>query len=247
MNRSGSARTWGALLAVLVLSGLVTVTWPILRSSLSGGTTSVPVEIDTYEFALPVAIGGLESVTLASWQLLAIMGALVVPLVVGSGIALTVVYRLLSNQTTMAYEDEEIRAKLTNLEEREQATLDRLMEGREVAEDAEQSGSAWPAWGTALIILLFVLCFALLVNATFYPTGEVISGSRIVNTSTWLVGLPVLLTALYLAWRVRPQKIQAIDETDYAPIPWDSIVVLTLGLLVVGLGVALMVFLNVPS
>jgi hypothetical protein len=71
--------------------------------------------------------------------------------------------------------------------------------------------------------------------------GQVIS-------SAWItVGIPVLLTLLVIFWRVRPQRLEAAEASDSAGIPWDFIAILLTGLLIVGLGIGFIVYLNVPT
>jgi hypothetical protein len=41
--------------------------------------------------------------------------------------------------------------------------------------------------------------------------------------------------------------LEGVEATDYEPIPWDFLWVVLSGVLVVGLGIGLLVYLNVPA
>jgi hypothetical protein len=68
-----------------------------------------------------------------------------------------------------------------------------------------------------------------------------------VNSAVPVVGGMVLTALLVLAWRIHPQKLNNIDQTDNGPIPWDFIWVFLSGLIVVGLGMAFVIYLNTPG
>ena len=57
---------------------------------------------------------------------------------------------------------------------------------------------------------------------------------------------PFLLTLLYLLLRMDRERLNEINAKADAGIPWDAIVIILLGALVVGLGIGLIIFLNRP-
>ena len=99
---------------------------------------------------------------------------------------------------------------------------------------------------------MFAIFFALMVMRTFYPTNELISGDQIFSVSgltTWIVGIA---SALFLWWWMRPVRDEeeapksAVADSEGPAIPWDIIIVILTGLLIVGLGIGFAVYLNVP-
>jgi hypothetical protein len=72
-------------------------------------------------------------------------------------------------------------------------------------------------------------------------------GGRLINSALVIVASFVLVALPVIFWLVRPQKLAALARTDRGPIPWDFIAVLLTGLVVVGLGIGLLVYLNVPA
>lgn len=83
------------------------------------------------------------------------------------------------------------------------------------------------------------------LTAVLYFSGSP-DAERVINSAIPVVGGLALTALLLLAWFIRPQSFAALDEADNAPIPWDLIVVLLSGLLVVGLGLAVTAYLNSP-
>lgn len=90
---------------------------------------------------------------------------------------------------------------------------------------------------------LFVVGSGLTAVLYFSGSPDV---ERAVNSAVPVVGGLALTALLLLAWFIRPQSFAALDEADNAPIPWDFIVVLLSGLIVVGLGLAITAYLNSP-
>jgi hypothetical protein len=106
----------------------------------------------------------------------------------------------------------------------------------------------WSMLSTSLIILMFVAFFGLILNGTFFPEGEIPWGNGQVISSSWLtVGIPVLLTLfiLFLRGQLR-RSTETAATSDNAGIPWDFIAILITGLAIVGLGIGVIVYFNIP-
>jgi hypothetical protein len=112
-----------------------------------------------------------------------------------------------------------------------------------------------PRWGTAVLALIVMLFVALatfgVVNLVSTSTGTVLSISAVFS----IVGLVQILTLAILAYRWRTEsaaefnaKVAHADVRGREKgIPYDAIIVLFTGLLIVGLGVGLMVLINSPA
>jgi TRAP-type C4-dicarboxylate transport system permease small subunit len=100
----------------------------------------------------------------------------------------------------------------------------------------------------SLVTLFFMAVLAVLVAALGSDTVQLTIRDNVYYVSTFLLTLLVLfvITIPILAWRVRRSHLDAIADTDKGPIPWDFIAVLVMGLLVVGVGIGLMLFINRP-
>jgi uncharacterized protein with PQ loop repeat len=109
------------------------------------------------------------------------------------------------------------------------------------AQSSEEPVSWDGVWITATG--LFVVGAGL--TAVLYLSGRP-DVERVVNSAVPVVGGFALTAMLILAWLIRPQNFQNLEETDNSPIPWDFIWILLSGLLVVGLGLSITAYLNAP-
>ena len=98
-------------------------------------------------------------------------------------------------------------------------------------------------WVTIAGLLVVGLGAAFLL----YFQGRQETADDLVHSSGLIIGLMMLLVLPFLIWQVIPSdNTKAPETTDNSPIPWDFIWVLMIGLLVVGLGIGLIVYFNVP-
>ena len=67
---------------------------------------------------------------------------------------------------------------------------------------------------------------------------------RIVSVTTPVFGVMVLIALIVMGVRLRPQRLEAINTTDYNKIPWDFVAILITGLVMLGLGIGFMVYIN---
>ncbi len=249
MSGKETWRNWALLIALLVVFGLATALWSSFSPSISiggngGGNRidipSVPVAVEPIEFEIAVlGIGPLELAPIVAVGILAVVAIAGIAIV---GVGLAFVNLLISRQVTAVSDDKTFKETQARLEQTEKARLKQMNEGRTVS-TPDHNRPGWSAVSTSLIVLFFVWMGGMLINSIVYPEGQRISGAgEIVNTAPIFI-VPLLLFALLLlSFRMRPGKIAAAKSTDTASIPWDTIAVILLGLLVVGLGLTAMMF-----
>ncbi len=102
------------------------------------------------------------------------------------------------------------------------------------------------SWDTVWVVASGLLVVGVGVSLVIYFAGNP-DGISLVNSAVPIVGGLSLISFFILALRVHPQRFTAIEQTDYHPIPWDFIWVLISGLIVVGLGLALVIYFNTPG
>lgn len=260
-TKTASMRNWIAIIVILVIFAVVAAIWPSLpipTLELGGGggsTTRIPSEVEEIEvpeLLLPITQGiGLPD-TVNAFVIIGILaGLVIVPVVVvGGGIAF--IYTLLSRITASVTEDPEFKKTQAALEKREQERIKQMRAGRDAGKMPEHKMPRWSVISNTLIALMFISFFALMLGGTFYPEGL----EAITNPFTQekqLVGMGGLLALIlsvvalpFLLWRIRPRRLESVNGTDYGAIPWDTIIVIVTGLLVVGLGIGYIVYLNVP-
>lgn len=248
MSGNETWRNWAILFVLLIVFALATALWSSISPDInlfSGGNRteipSVPVEVEPITFAVPaLGIGPFEFTPFAVTGILAgiVIGGIVV---VGAVIAFINLF--ISRQVTAVFASDAFKEGQSRLEQKEKAELKQMNEGRSITKP-EHHRPVWSAVSTSLIVLLFVWFGGMIINGTIFPNGEAISAAGEPVSTAPRVIVPLLLIALLvLAIRMRPQKMVSAESTDSASIPWDSIAVLILGLLVVGLGIAAMMFL----
>jgi hypothetical protein len=273
LSEKQSWRNWLILIGILVVTAVLAGAWPALTNTFtsSGSTAGTPgMEIPVLEIPVPSALiptlEGMITITngvFALNGLVAVIGLTVIVILAtaGMGVGLAFAYRFLDNLTNQEKGSETFQQKQTQLEKREKERILAAREGRDPTPAPEHKMPRWSRLANVLIFWLFLIFTGMIFNRTFYPTGEIIlePGSGMYNLLTglgqppvfdtsWLfVGLPTLLLVPLLYWWLRPQLLEAADETDYGDIPWDTLAVIFTGLLVVGLGVAYMVYLAIPG
>ena len=206
---------------------------------------SVPVVVEPIKFGISaLGIGPYEFSPFLAVVILAVV-ALVVIIVVGAGIAF--INLLISRQVTAVTEDETFKEKQSQFEQRQKDELKQINAGRTTS-TPDHNRPGWSAVSTSLIVLFFVWMGGMVINATIYPDGQTISSAGEVANTAPRVIVPLLLFALLvLSFRMRPGKTIAAESMESASIPWDTIAVILLGLLVVGLGLTAMMFLIRPA
>jgi hypothetical protein len=234
--------------------------WPILAGTNVSSGTRVPVETEHIDLSLPV----VGDVSLTSLQALGALAALILGPVVVTGAIFAFLSQLASRQVAQVQENSEAfhpkESGIGGLIYKPFEIINGFIrqsgekyKGRGTHPVPQHKMPRWSVASTSMIILMFVAFFGLIINGTFYPEGEVPLTKGIfgllkghVIASTWLtVGIPILLALMLILWRIRPQRLES-SAGDTASIPWDFIAVLLTGLLIVGLGIGYIVYLNIP-
>jgi hypothetical protein len=244
LRNKQSLKTWGIIFAILIASGLLTILIPVLLDG--GSTTSLPSEQTTVTINLPVPIGGNDSITLPSWLLMLGLAFLVIGLVVGAGITLAIVLILLSRIVSGAASSADYKQNVAALQKRE---ADRVAKMRETRPTSAAPPSTWRRWSvitTAIIILLFVVFTTLLFASMLFPDGQIVRQDNIINAVSILVLAVVVIALISMGLWLRADRLEAFNRGDTLTIPWDFIAVVITGLLVVGLGIAVIALVNAP-
>lgn len=250
MSRSESWKVWAVILAILLFSGFVAAIWPLTASLSDGSSGGSAFEPETIVITIPpLPIPNLEGgkvITLGSFVAFAIIAVLVIGAVVGVGLIIALLNVLLSKQATKVSLSEKYQERNAALQQREKEKLGQKQENRAAAKTQQHDYSRWAVVATSLAILMFAVFMGYLVAGTLFPTGQMTESDQVVNVTAIIVGAFFLITLFILLFRMNPRRLAAVDEMDREGIPWDTIVVILLGVLVLGLGIGLVVFLNRP-
>jgi len=189
---------------------------------------------------------GGKIITLSSFLAFAIVAVLVIGAVVVVGLIITGANLLLARQVTKVENSEKYHEGSGALQQREKEKLSQNRSDRPAATSQQHDYTRWAVVATSLAILMFAVFLGYLVAGTLFPTGQITESDQLVNITEIIVGAFFLVTLLILLLRMNPRRLAAVDETDNEGIPWDTIVIILLGVLVLGLGIGLVVFLNRP-
>lgn len=249
MGRSESWKMWAAVIAILLFSGFVAAVWPLvtgLGGDPSGGITFEP---ETIIITIP-PVAALhfagQVIELSSMLVFAIIAVMVVGAVIVVGLILSILMTPLSKQVTKVTNSEQFQERNAGLEQREKEKLAQKQEGRAAATSQQRDYSHWAVVATSLAVLMFAAFLGLLVAGTLFPSGQIVQQDEIINIAGILAGAFALVALFILLLRLNPKRLAAVNETDYEGIPWDMIAIILLGVMVVGLGIGLVVFLNRP-
>ena len=252
MSRSESWKVWLGILAVLIFSGLMAAFWPTISENLfssfasmggaSGGGIAVPAE--TVNLPVPGIEGG---VTLNSVQILLGLGILIGGAVIVTGVIFAIVNVIMSRWITNVETSEKYAEGTAALEQREAVEL-KEQQAKAPADSAQQNDySRWAVLATSMAVLFFAIVLGYLVGYSVFPSGQIVRSDQIVNITGIIAGGFFLLTLLYLLMRMDKERLAEINASANAGIPWDAVVVILIGTLVLGLGIGLILFLNQPG
>ena len=192
-------------------------------------------------------IPGIEPITLASWQVMLALAFLVPALVIGAGLTLALVYILLSRIVSRTKGSREYQQNAATLDNRQKERISKMRETRPTSVAPATTWRRWAVITTALTILMFVGFGALLVASFVFPSWQIIRQDTIVNIVSLTAMASMLVALIVMAFTLRGDRLTAPDRSGAMPIPWDFVAVLLTGLLVVGLGLAVIAIVNTPG
>ncbi|MCA9875824.1 MAG: hypothetical protein KC441_19265 [Anaerolineales bacterium] len=256
MNKTESVRNWLVILVILIATGIVTAVLPLLdltpNISIGFGPTRPPVEGSALVIPVPPFLSGVlgTQIVLSPLEAFALfVGLTVVALVsvVVVGLIFSFLVRMLSKSVTAVTNSESYQTNAAALEKKEQEKIKTIRESHPKPSAPVEHVYILDPLSLSLMVLFFLGIIATLTYSVLVPHGEFTLFGQ-----TFYSGLPILIilfviTIPLLAWRVRRNRLEAVIQKDNAPIPWDFIAVLIAGLLVVGIGLGLLLFINAPA
>ncbi len=260
MNKPESWKTWVPLLGLLVLFGLVTAVWPALANafelpSFGGGpSTRIPYEPEPISLEalkatlvaspLPASLAEAVPETISPFVAIGVVTVVVIVLIVGVGAVLSFLIKLLAGIRDNTLGSEAYQQHQQALEQRQKEQVKQMRDGRTTHPQPSHNMPRWSVVSNTLIALMFVGFATMVVVRNFFPEGVTEIDGRIVSVTGPAFAVTALITLVVIGLRLRPHKIEAVDETDSGRIPWDFIAVLITGLIMLGLGIGFMAYIN---
>lgn len=256
-NRS-SIITWGVVIALLVVSAVVSASWSSIRESLPIPELDLTGVVGGDEVDLPppasdvapisldfIPLPQLQDVSLSPLVAMAILGALVTAPIVGLGVILAIGYSRLANVTEEVKESEEFKEDVAQLEKMETELLRAKRQAQPATPIPDHTRSRWSSISTILIGILFAIFLGTAIGNAFIPGGEVVrEGDQVVNVGSQLAWALIFLVLFVGAVLLRPNAIRQIDANENGPIPWGLVWAVISGALMVGLGSGIILFLS---
>lgn len=243
MRNRQTLATWIIIFLILIGSAVLTIFLPALLGD--GGTGgALPRDPSTVTIPLPLPILDRNELVVPSVYLMISLFLVVVGAVVGLGITLFLVALILSKLVNNTTSSTDYQRNAAALEKRRTEKINAMRATRPTGATPESTWKRASVITTAITILMFVAFLALLAVGALFPSRQIADQQTIVNVGSLVVAVSLVITIIILAFTLRADRLAAIDSTDTLSIPWDFIVVLLTGLLVVGLGVGLISVLN---
>lgn len=259
MNRTESLRNWIVILALLIATGVLTAVWPLINSalnisfSLGSGSTRPPVEssvtvvVPAPLVGLPVPFGeplGAQIVMTQGQIFLAFMVFLLIIMVsvVVVGVVISFLIRSLDKSATAVVASDDYKQSVAALEKQEKERIQQLRAQSPKPNQPDNYIYHLDPLSLSLMVLFFVGSVATLIYSLIVSSGELTLLGLTLDSRISVLLFFMLLTLPLLVWRIRRHRLEAVLETDNAPIPWDFIVIVITGLLIVGVGLGVMLF-----
>jgi hypothetical protein len=246
--------TWLIIIGLLIFGAIASVVWPAIIDSLdsglglslgarpAGGLQPLePVPLPAWMSGLP----GMEAVAGDSGELnpllvLVVITAVFVGLVVGTGLVLGILLRLLDRQTRNVKADSEFQAKLTAQQQREKERFRALAQEQPPSQIPDHERPRWSRVATSLVILFFIFLAGFAMADTFYPSGAIeVAGGRSVDAGLSLAGGLTLLALLLILLVTPRRRAVAGAGGENRPVSWNMIWVIVTGLVFLGIGIGL--------
>lgn len=264
MSKNESLKTWGIIIALLILSGVATATWQwaSARTTTAREHVAVPrseppvLEIRLRDYVVgdllaetPV-IQDLDGRQFNQFEALGILIALTLVPLIALALPIAFIFMRLDKQTATVKETETFKTAATQLSKREDAEVKQIRQAQPAKpRRPDPTMPRWSVISTSLIVVLFVMFLGFMLGRATLP-HESLMGHTIVDPAVMLMWASGLVTAvvLFFVLRGKARALAASDDGDYSPPPWGWIWVIITGLLIVGLGTGLSLILrNMPS
>jgi len=240
--------TWLIVIGLLIFAAVASALWPAIAGSLDlrpgGGGPGAGRQIETTleGIPLPDALAGLPGVgavtddegRISPWLVLAAISALVVGLIVGGGLVMGVLLRLIDRLARNVKADPTFNEQAAALAQREKERLQQLTQSQPPDPVPDHSRSRWSVVATTLVIVFLVFLTGLAVADTIYA-GVDTGLSNPVLTVAAVAALVALLIVVAVVWR----RGRTVESNENAAVSWGMIWVIVSGLIFLGIGIGL--------
>lgn len=254
-NRS-SLITWAVVVGLLLfaaiasaVSGNLSLPSPSLGEGgieLGGGGISLPLpESETAAISLDfLPIPGLNELSLNPYLAMLILGALFAgPIVIG-GATLAFLVRLADRRVEGVKSSEAYTGAVQTLEARDKELLKSYKAAQPANPIPSHERPRWSAASSMMLFALFAIFLGFALANTFVEGGVVQQGDELTSVNSIVIWLLLAGALLFGLVFLRPQSMARVDGSDQLPIPWGMVWSIIAGVIILGLGSGLIVFLR---
>ncbi len=232
MSENATQKNWMVILTILLLGAMV-VAGPLL-------TAQIGPDAPKIELPLPFAIGGSNTVAMSSWQAILGLVVLIAGAIGAVGVGISFIFSRAEKQTADVLASESFQAKKSALDKLESEKVKQMNMDRDVAGVPDHTRLNWSAVSTSLVVILFTVFGGMLINSAFIPESEyLVDGRTAAGINVTLIWLALISFFIIM---LRSRLLQA--KTAEKPISWDSVWIVGTGLLVVGAGLTVILYLS---
>jgi multisubunit Na+/H+ antiporter MnhC subunit len=251
-------RTWGLVLALILFSGIATVSVPWIGSQFGGGgggggatVERGPLVIPVPEFLaelLPASMVDGTQLTLQPIIAVLILAVVVIGGVAVTGAALAFVLTRVEHTVSETKSNEVFQKGIKAFAEAEKQHIANLRE--RAAKPKPVPSHVMPRWSvisTSLIFIVFSIFGGTLISDTLYPGREMELGGNLVDPHGVFIAGAAILALIVLTLVFRPRFTatgQTVDGDTAAGIPWDMVYVIITGMIFIAIGVGLVLWLR---
>lgn len=234
--KSNTWKTVGALVALVVLFGLVSAVWPALIGRLGqGGSSAGGFALPSFGSKEPglITVPFIEN-PVNPWLVLVGLLVLIVVVMGGIGTALYAIFYFGSEQVTSVKMDNAYQAKASALETARKAAYKQALAAQPPTPIPSHERASWSAISTSLVIAFLCFVAGVISQLNFAPDAN----GLIWGGGAAVVGLALSLLAFNAA------RMRQVDAADTRQIPWGAIWVVATGIIFLGLGLGLMMLIR---
>ena len=229
-------------LVVLIVGTVLSLNWSSIAGSGEEGSsalnTATPATVDVSRLVselgsmlgLNVSLG-IEPIN--TWLFFIGSTVVVIGSVVAVGALLAFLFKLGSRMVTRTKESEEYQSAENELANRETAAIKQLSTDQPADPIPSHDRPVWSAISTIAIIVMFFVFAGITIAWNI--------DAEAANLVTWAVGSSLVGLIIGLLM-ISPKRIEAIDSKDAEPIPWGSVWVVISGLVILGMGLGVVLY-----
>ena len=248
MNLSKSLTTWGMIIGLIIFGALAAVALSSSSTSVEGavgiGGGAPPPASVLAANAAPAneesAAGTIELknpingdvIALNEWVVLGGLTALMGGLIVGAGIPLVFIFRALDTGVAKIKDDEEFKSAIAARTSEQKAVVKEYMKSQPPDPIPSHDRPGWSVISTSMCMGMLAAFLGAAFSANFLDER---------NMGAYAFWFAVVAMAIGLI-TLNSSRIQATDAEEGGPIPGGLLWIVITGVIVVGLGVGVMMW-----